>query len=231
MRHAEHDGFVDAADRHQRALDRHRRDVLAAADDHVLAAAGDPQVALVVQAAEIAGVQPAVLVDGRLVEAVVAGHLRRRAQQDLAVGHVGMDEKPHFDAGQGPAGRAQQLQVFRTGCCGGLASVLRQPIARRNPRTDARQLRADAPHQLGMHRCTADADGLQAAQIPARYVRMVQQPRDHGRYRVPAIDLVTLDQVEHIAGIVPAAATGPACRRRSRRAAGSASSPRETAGP
>ena len=205
VRNAEHDGLVHAGNRHQRALDGGRRDVLAAADDHVLAAPGDPQVALVVQAAEIAGVQPAFGVDGRLVEAVVAGHLRRRAQQDLAVGQAGMREELDLDQRHRPAGRAQHLHFFRAGRAGGLAAVLRQPIARRNARTDAWQCRAHALHQLRMHRRAADADRLQAAQLPARDVRVIEQPRDHGRHRGPAIDLVALDQFQHLGGIVLAA--------------------------
>ena len=41
-------------------LDLAGRDVLAAADDQVLLAAGDEQVAVLVQVADVAGVQPAV---------------------------------------------------------------------------------------------------------------------------------------------------------------------------
>ena len=115
---------------------------------------------LLVQAAEIAGVQPAFLVDRRLVEAVIARHLRGRAQQDLAVGQAGMLEKLDFDQRHRPAGRAQQLHLFRAGGPGGLAAVLRQPVAGRNPRTDARQCRAHALHQFRMHRRAADADRL-----------------------------------------------------------------------
>jgi hypothetical protein len=48
-------------------LDRHRVDVVAAADDQVLGPAGDPQVAVVVEPAEVAGVDPARLDEGAAV--------------------------------------------------------------------------------------------------------------------------------------------------------------------
>ena len=205
MRDAEHHRLDNAGNRHQGALDRGRRDVLAAANDHVLAAPRDPQVAPLVQAAEIAGVQPAFGVDGRLVEPVVARHLGGRSQQDLAVGKAGMLEKLHFDQRHRLAGRAQHLHLFRSGRAGGLATVLGQPVAGRDPRTHAGQGRAHPLHQLRMHRCPTDADRLQAAQLPARHVRVIQEPRHHGRHRGPAIDLVALDQLEHFGGVVAAA--------------------------
>ena len=59
--------------------------------------------------------------------------------------------------------------------------------------------------KLGMNRCTADGDRLQAAQVPAPHVRMVEHPRDHGRDRAPARDLPLLDQIERVAGIELAA--------------------------
>jgi hypothetical protein len=46
--------------REQRVLDRRRVDVVAAADDEVLGAAGEADEALVVDGAEVAGVEPAV---------------------------------------------------------------------------------------------------------------------------------------------------------------------------
>ena len=51
--------------REQQFLDLARIDVLAAADDHVLEPALDRAVAALVHRAQIAGVQPAVGVDGR----------------------------------------------------------------------------------------------------------------------------------------------------------------------
>ena len=44
----------------QAALDLHRRDVLAAGDDHIVDAPGDEQIAVAVQVAGVAGEIPAV---------------------------------------------------------------------------------------------------------------------------------------------------------------------------
>ena len=70
-------------------LDLRRRDVLAAGgDDHVLLAVGDRQEALLVDRADVAGVEPAVGVDGGgggVGVLVVAGEHGRRAREDLAV--------------------------------------------------------------------------------------------------------------------------------------------------
>ena len=63
-------------------------DVHTAADDHVLGASGDPEVAVVVDAAEVACVQPPVGVDGGGLATEVAEHLRGAADEDLAVGGV-----------------------------------------------------------------------------------------------------------------------------------------------
>ena len=60
VRHTKDHRLGDAWNRHKGAFDRHRRDVLAAPDDHVLAPPGDPEVALVVEAPQITSVEPAV---------------------------------------------------------------------------------------------------------------------------------------------------------------------------
>jgi hypothetical protein len=71
----------------QHQLDLARVDVLAASDDHLCESALDPAVAPVVHAAEVAGVQPALRVDGprggfRVVE--VSGRDVVSAGADLA---------------------------------------------------------------------------------------------------------------------------------------------------
>ena len=87
---------VDVADHRvlalERLLDVGRRQVLAAGgDDQVLLAVLDVEVAVAVDLADVAGVQPAV--DDRrrrrLLVAVVALEDPRRAQEDLTVGILG----------------------------------------------------------------------------------------------------------------------------------------------
>ena len=68
-------------------LDLDAVDVLAAADDHVLLAVGDEEEALVVEVADVAGVQPAVGIDrlgGGLGLVPVAGHEDRAGDAHLA---------------------------------------------------------------------------------------------------------------------------------------------------
>ena len=62
--HADDRDVVDAVEPHQRLLDLGRVDVEAAGDVHVLEPVGDGQVAVLVEGADVAGVQPAVGVDG-----------------------------------------------------------------------------------------------------------------------------------------------------------------------
>ena len=85
-------------------LDLARGDVLAARLDHVLLAVDDVEVALVVEDAEVAGVQPAVAERlGRLGGVVpVAEHRLRRAVHDLA-----------DLAGAGPGGRRRRRPASR----------------------------------------------------------------------------------------------------------------------
>src|SRR5690606_3730678 len=70
-------------------LDHRRRDVLAArGDDELLLAVDDGEEAVLVEAPDVAGVDPAVLVDqlgGRLGAAQVAGGAGGAADEDLAV--------------------------------------------------------------------------------------------------------------------------------------------------
>ena len=87
-----------------RFLDFLRVDVAAAGDDHVLGAAGDEEIAVVVDEAEIAGVDPAAVAHHRrrrLGVLEVALHRRRAAELDAA-----------FDAGRPPlAGIVDDAQL------------------------------------------------------------------------------------------------------------------------
>ena len=55
---AENRSLRDAGYRREGALDRDRSDVLAPPDDQVLGSPGDPEVLLVIEVTQIAGVQP-----------------------------------------------------------------------------------------------------------------------------------------------------------------------------
>src|SRR4029079_18312067 len=106
---AEDDDLGDERAALQRRLDRLRRDLLAAGGvQQILLAIRDRQVAVGVERADVAGVEPAVLEDGgglvRLV--VVAQHHVRAARQDLAV--LG---NPYFDVGNRLADRAEPRRV------------------------------------------------------------------------------------------------------------------------
>ena len=79
MGHADHGGVEHLGVGDEAVLDLDAVDVLAAADDHVLLAVGDEEVAVGVDLADVAGVEPAVAdrLGGRLGLAPVAGHERR----------------------------------------------------------------------------------------------------------------------------------------------------------
>ena len=89
----------------QLRLDVRRRHVLAGgADDQLLLAVDDRQVAVLVELADVAGAVPAVGVDrrgGLLRLVAVAAHQQRAAHQDLAV-----VVEPELDAGDAAADRA-----------------------------------------------------------------------------------------------------------------------------
>ena len=77
----------DVAMHAQGLLDARRVDVVAAADDHILGAAGDPQIAVSIDAAEIARIEPAV---GHESAVVVCGI-------DVARGHAGSADQHRTD--------------------------------------------------------------------------------------------------------------------------------------
>src|ERR1043165_7797125 len=94
VRHGHDGGVGDARVRDQLGLDLRRIDVHAAADEHVLGAAGDEEEAVVVAPRQIAGAEEAVLAEGLarrgLVVPVALGDVRPADPHlaDLAVLHV-----------------------------------------------------------------------------------------------------------------------------------------------
>ena len=111
---ADHGGVGDLGVAQQDLLDFGRDDVLAAADDHVVDAVFDVEEALLVDPAQIAGVQPAVGVgtagsDGRALDEDLAfldaqvGRQQRPAGGTELAPRVGGGERRHLRAGLGQA--------------------------------------------------------------------------------------------------------------------------------
>ena len=106
----------DAGHAQQQLLDLARADVLAAADDDVLLAVGDREVAVGVEHADVAGREPAVGVERRLRSRAgrcsrrssrARGSRSRPARPTLDVVAVVVDEA-HLDAGQRPRRRCER---------------------------------------------------------------------------------------------------------------------------
>src|SRR5262249_36671055 len=117
IRYADHGGLLDRGMRLQDRLDLRRRDVLAAADDHVVLAAGDVEVAVGVEPAHVPRRKPAVAHEGGFADAGVALHHTRRANADLAdltrcEGAAVVADDLHLHVGQRPADRRQALQAL-----------------------------------------------------------------------------------------------------------------------
>ena len=122
---AVHDGLRDPARLLEVVLEVGRREVLAAGgDDDVLLAARDVDVAVIVDGAEVAGVQPPVDdgAEARVVVAVVALEDVVALEEQLAV--VG---DPRLDAGQHAPDRAEAVVLDRR--VGGHRGRLRHPVA------------------------------------------------------------------------------------------------------
>ena len=143
-------------------LDLARVDVVAAADDHVLLAVDDVEVAVVVDAPDVAGAEPAVGVDRgrrRVGTAPVALHHVVPADGDLAA-----VQQAHLDAVHGQADRA--------GLALAVAAVeardrrrLRQPVAleHRTARSAPRSRAAPRPAAPRRPRCRARSDDVSAS--------------------------------------------------------------------
>ena len=97
----------------EHVLDLERMDVLAARDDHVVDAAVDPEIALLVEMARVARVVPAVSNRLRVcvgpVPVPAEGLVRREVDRDLPVDEAepGVDGGPACAAGLARAGRAR----------------------------------------------------------------------------------------------------------------------------
>src|SRR5579872_7486103 len=116
VRHADHGGLGDRGMLVEHLLDLARVDVVAAADDQVLLAVHDVEVAVLVDPGQVAGVEPAVAdrLGGGLGPLPVALHDVRPADDDLAHLALGLlavlvVHDPHPDVPDGGADRAGLL--------------------------------------------------------------------------------------------------------------------------
>src|SRR6266581_3785121 len=111
--------LLDGCVAQRQGFDVRRMDIAAAADDDILLAAGDAQIALIVEPAEIAGHEPARFVErrlGRHLVVEIAEHQAGAAATDLADlawrdGDIGIVLAPDADfvARTGPAGGLDDL--------------------------------------------------------------------------------------------------------------------------
>src|SRR5581483_10260217 len=183
----------DGALGHRRMLEQHVLDlpgidVLAAPDDHVLQPALDADVAAPVHRGQVAGVVPAVGVDGPrrgLGHVVVAGHdeVAPAAQlADLADGgHLagaGVDDL-HLGLGQRAAERRRP--VGRIVVEGGLGEERRALGRSEDDRERHAEGVLDPPHELGRHHGTSGDDGADAGQVPVGEVGMLEYGDEHRR--------------------------------------------------
>ena len=190
----------------QHVLDVARIDVEAAANDEVLDAVNDVEVAVVIEVADVAGVQPAVTHRrrGRLRTVPVAGHEHRSADADLAVlagrqpGPVGSHDS-HLHPLDRRAHRAKPAAGGRLGTDqrAGLRTAVALPdLAAGHP-----------PLELGRHLrgqwCRARGDPLQAGQV-VRLERLSQQHLDHRRHQRADLHAVLLDQLHEPGRVEPA---------------------------
>ena len=189
-----------------------RIDVAAAGDDHVLGTVGEGQEALLVEVADVAGVEPAVH-QGRGaggVVAPVAAHHRGAAHGDLAR-HAGRQRlalrihHAHLDAGLRLADRRGQPLPVRVRAVGDQLARQRGDGHRAFAlAVDLDQPRAEGGQRLlqvgQVHRRTAVDDRLDALAGITLTARLVGHPLDHGWRREQAQLPVTAGQLEQLAG-------------------------------
>ena len=168
----EHDRSADVGRRRETALDRSGRDRVASrCHDHVLDAIDDPEVAVVVERADVAGVQPAGRVERvgrRLVVVEVPHEDRGPAEQHFApvTGRTGSIADRDLDPGHRTADRARGDSCSATtrphAAALGEAVQLADPRSRARPTT--RRARAVSAHPRRAPRAPARA---RAGAVPA----------------------------------------------------------------
>ena len=178
-----------------------RAHVLAAADDDVLLAVGDRQVAVVVEDADVAGHVPAVGGErgGRRRRIGVSDEALRSLAPDLALS-AGLDVAPlvvdqtYLDARHRPAVGVDTLVVRRFRGRAGDRRMLGAPEAAR--RLDA-ELRGALPDR-GRHRRATEPDVRHELGVPVGIeVRMVEEAREEVRRALARRDVVFEHRVEN----------------------------------
>ncbi len=192
----------------QDPFDLGRVDVLAAADDHVLDAVGDVDVAVGIHVAAIAGAQPAVLGDrrgGRLRLAPVAAHQLFAADPDLArdtgrdrlagagFAHADLDPRDRLARRDQPMGHRRVLVVggeqhAHHAALLGHAVDLLQPAGK--------ELQRRAHHRQG-HRRGAVGERLQRRVVARRGTRNLGHHRHQRRHQEGVGDALPLEHLEH----------------------------------
>ena len=198
--------LADAGMAREDVLDLERVDVLAARDDHVVESAVEPEVAVLVEPPDVAGVVPAVA--DRLVVGVrtvpVAGErlVRGHVAEDLA---VLAQPEPRVQRRAAGAARLRGLVlVDRVRVDLGRAVVVDEQA--RGERVDA------ALDERARHRRARVGDRLDRAQVVLAEPRMGDEVVVERRREIERGDPLALDQRERVAGVPVAAG-----RRSSRR--------------
>ena len=179
----------------EHVLDLERMDVLAAGDDHVVEPSFQPEVPVLVEAADVAGVVPAV-VDRPLVgvgpvpvagERLVGGHVA----ENLA---VLAEAEPGVQGGAARAPRLRRLvAVDRVRVDLGRAVVVDE-----EPRRECRDALLD---QCARHRRAGVGDRLHRREVEIAPPRMRDQVVEEGRSEVERGDPLPLDQLERRLGV------------------------------
>ena len=204
VRHPDHGDLDDVGVGVDDLLDLARVHVHAAAQDHVLLAVDDREVALVVHGREVAGAEPAVGdgLGGRLGLAPVALHHVVAADRDLAdladrhLVAVEVDAL-HLAAGDGDAdGAGLALAVGHVEARDGAG--LGQAVALED---DAAELVLEGPHDLERHRGPARGADAQRRGVHAVGLRVVEDRGVHRRHALHDRDPLLLDDLDGRGGV------------------------------
>jgi hypothetical protein len=198
--------FGDVGMQDQKVLDLTGGDVLPAPDDDVLLAVGDDQVPVGVEAADIAGPEPAAGQEGLGVEGgvAVAGELPRPPGDDLPfsagrdVGAFVVDQADLIAVGDTPVGTVPfLLRIFR----GARAEhgMLGRSVG--PPGNDPQAL--SAVHQARRNARRPGEEAGEAADVTPGATRFVEQGRQEERSPRACLQPVLLDQLRRLGGAPP----------------------------